>query len=186
MKTMEEIKNSPEMAEIIERAKFISSFGGVFEFRMNRYQEDKTIKLTKYIIDKDDEIVVLNTRNFLKISDLYLFLNKGVKLIKDDLFEIVKTIPNTWDYKGKSYKLEYNDIEPKRVYKLDLPFEMKYGVSYWMDEEFNVYKRNETLNEFNKRIVQVNASGGEWLNFNGKSVYIDTLKTYKTNESEVM
>jgi hypothetical protein len=94
MKTIKEINNSSEMITLIDRANYIKSFGGVFEYRFNRNQEDKTIRLTKY--NKDDDNEIDNVRNFEKISDLYIFLNKGSRDINydDDLFDKVKKIPN--------------------------------------------------------------------------------------------
>ena len=180
MKTLKDIQDSPEMKEILKKAEYISSFGSIFEFRLNRRQEPgKTIKLIKY--NKQLETTI--TRYFLKITDLYVYFNNDWSK-NDALFNRVKTIPNHWEDSKYEYDTEYSDEKfATKLYYLDIPMDTSKGfnISYWIDNRGIVYRKLDAQDRIEKRVWQINKAGNKTMVFKGKNLAYDTIISYKTD-----
>jgi hypothetical protein len=190
MRTRKELAESPEMDILIERAKYIKSFGTNFEYRLNRKQpEGKIVKLTKTILDiNNEDNIEIMVKYFLKLTDLYSYLTKGSQTQNETMEIRVLKTPYVFKDTKFRYETEFVDGDKfgTRLYKIDLDDLDTGSISFWLDEHDNIYRKIEAQDRFELRKWQYNAAGNKAIVIKGKTLSFDTIISRKTGKVELI
>lgn len=183
------------MGTILDAADLIKSYGGPFEFRLNRKQPKGTIiKMTRTNRDPNYELEdEYNTvvKYFFKPTDVFSFLHRKNDNNNDKLEIALRTIPSSYNVKNFHYDFEYVEANNvNKIYRLDLTeinINSNDSITYWMDEsKTTVYKYLSAQDRYSARAWKTQKSGKQTLLIKEITFDKDYLASKMTDEEAIL